>query len=446
MKSKSLFVSMLIILIVATCYSSADVYADNSKTTEILLGKNYTWTLKKDEYYYKFTVNKSGKLHIDIESEGLLYACLLDQSKKHKYDQDFDQEELCLNLDWDNSTGDTEKYVGDIPVIAGTYYLKVNSMCIKHNVSLKISFTSSNESIVESQSSKYDTIAQAPTVSLNKKYTGYIAGEAYRMSPVEDREDYYRFTIKEKDSYSILFEKNKNFKIGIAVYDSKKRIVLFDYICCGTMSNKFARVLDKGDYYLHIFHWDGYCTRTDDSFGYKFSISQTDKHKYGSPTWKWDGTSKAVATFTCQYNENHTKKINAKITSKVTKKATVNTSGTKQYTATVTLNGKTYKKTKTVTYYLFDKSKTGIQKYNNNLYYVKKGIKDASFTGFAKYGTKWYYVVKGKVDTTKLGVVKGKVNGVSAIWYVKNGKVQLSFTGTVKINNKNYKIIKGKVQ
>ena len=171
-------------------------------------------------------------------------------------------------------------------------------------------------------------------------------------------------------------------------------------------------------------------------------------HNYGTPTWKWTGTTKAVATFTCKNDSSHTKKVTANITSKVTKKATTTTVGTKTYTATVTLNGKTYTKTKTAKYYVFDKSKTGLQKYsgNGNLYYVKNGVKDASFTGFAKYGNNWYYVIKGIVNAKKLGVFKGKVNGVSATWYVKDGKVQLSFTGTVTINKKKYKVVKGKVQ
>ncbi len=178
----------------------------------------------------------------------------------------------------------------------------------------------------------------------------------------------------------------------------------------------------------------------------RYAKEAPNSHSYGSPTWKWTGTDKAVATFVCKNDSSHVKKVTAKISVKTIKKATINAAGKKKYTAKVTLNGKTYQNTKTVEYYLFDKSKTGIQKYNGVMYYTKKGIKLASFTGFAKYSGNWYYVKSGKVNSSLTAIVKGKVNGEKASWYVKNGKVRLDFTGTVKIGSKTYKIKKGKVQ
>ena len=167
-------------------------------------------------------------------------------------------------------------------------------------------------------------------------------------------------------------------------------------------------------------------------------------HSWGTPKWTWTGTTKAVATFTCKTDSSHTKKMTGTITGKVTTKATVTTAGTKTYTATVTLNGKAYTTTKTEKIYMFDKSKTGIQKYNNALYFVKNGVQYTSFTGFAKYGNNWYYVVKGKVDTTKKDVLKGTVNGESGWWFVSGGKVQ--FIDSVEKNSSGWWCIqKGKV-
>ena len=167
-------------------------------------------------------------------------------------------------------------------------------------------------------------------------------------------------------------------------------------------------------------------------------------HSWGTPKWTWTGTTKAVAAFTCKTDSSHTKKVAGKITNKVTTKATVTAAGTKTYTATVTLNGKTYKATKTEKIYLFDKSFTGIKKYNNVLYYVKNGIQYTSFTGFAKYGSDWYYVEKGKVDTTKKDVLKGTVNGESGWWFISGGKVQ--FIDSVEKNSSGWWCIqKGKV-
>ena len=167
-------------------------------------------------------------------------------------------------------------------------------------------------------------------------------------------------------------------------------------------------------------------------------------HSYGDPAWTWNGYTKAAAKFTCKTNSGHTKAAAATITNKVTKQATVTAAGTRTYTATVTFNGKVYTNTRNETIYVFDKSSTGIQKYNNALYYTKNGVQDTSFTGFAKYGNDWYYVVKGKVDTSKKDVIKGTVNGQSGWWYVSGGKVQ--FTDSVERNSNGWWYIKnGKV-
>lgn len=168
-------------------------------------------------------------------------------------------------------------------------------------------------------------------------------------------------------------------------------------------------------------------------------------HNYGAPTWKWTGTSKAVATFTCRRDESHYRKRIAEITSKITQKATLTKAGVMTYTATATLDDKTYKTTKQAAYYLFDKTKTGLQNYDGVLYYARKGVRDTEIITFAEYKGYWYYVYHGKVNTSLTGIYKGKVNGVSGSWYVKKGRVQLTYSGTVKIDGKSYKIQGGKV-
>jgi hypothetical protein len=71
-------------------------------------------------------------------------------------------------------------------------------------------------------------------------------------------------------------------------------------------------------------------------------------HSYGKPTWKWNSTNtKATATFTCA-NCGDKQVVNAKITEKVTKEAAPHVEGSKKLTATVTFEGATYTKSKTV--------------------------------------------------------------------------------------------------
>ena len=167
-------------------------------------------------------------------------------------------------------------------------------------------------------------------------------------------------------------------------------------------------------------------------------------HSYGTPVWTSTGYTKATAKFTCKNDSKHTNVATATITKKVTKNATVTAAGTRTYTATVTLNGKTYTNSKSESIYVFDKSKTCIQKYNGALYYAKNGVQDTSFTGFAKYGNDWYYVINGKVDTSKKDVRKGTVNGETAWWFISGGKVQ--FVNSVEKNENGWWVIqKGKV-
>lgn len=205
--------------------------------------------------------------------------------------------------------------------------------------------------------------------------------------------------------------------------------------------------------------------------GKKYTDKKTEKipageHNYGNPVWKWNGFTSATATFTCKSYSSHTKTVKASITNKVTKNATVSAAGTKTYTAKVSLNGKSYTAAKTESVYVFDKSVTGIQKYNDALYYAKNGVQDTSYTGFAKYGNDWYYVVSGKVDTSKKDVLSGTVNGQSGWWFIsggkvqfvnsveknsngwwviKNGKVDFDYTGIAKNSNGWWRIVKGKV-
>ena len=71
-------------------------------------------------------------------------------------------------------------------------------------------------------------------------------------------------------------------------------------------------------------------------------------HSWGTPTWSWNGTTSATATFKCS-KCGATQSVSAKITSAETTPATCTTAGVKTYTATVTFNSKNYYDTKTET-------------------------------------------------------------------------------------------------
>ena len=71
-------------------------------------------------------------------------------------------------------------------------------------------------------------------------------------------------------------------------------------------------------------------------------------HKYGTPVFTWSKDySTAEATFTCENDKTHVKKVDAKITSE-TVDATCETAGKNVYTATIEFDGKTYTDSKEV--------------------------------------------------------------------------------------------------
>ena len=74
-----------------------------------------------------------------------------------------------------------------------------------------------------------------------------------------------------------------------------------------------------------------------------------DSHTYGEPEFNWSlGCSSCTATFTCTDEDcDYTQTVDCKVTSETIAEANDETGETKEYTATCTINGKTYSDTKT---------------------------------------------------------------------------------------------------
>ena len=72
-------------------------------------------------------------------------------------------------------------------------------------------------------------------------------------------------------------------------------------------------------------------------------------HAWGQPAWTWTGTESASAVFTCGNDVSHTQTLTAAVTSQVTTEPGCESTGVRTYTATVTLEGRTYTDTKTET-------------------------------------------------------------------------------------------------
>ena len=72
-------------------------------------------------------------------------------------------------------------------------------------------------------------------------------------------------------------------------------------------------------------------------------------HAWGQPAWTWTGTESASAAFTCGNDASHAQTLTAAVTSQVTTEPGCESTGVRTYTATVTLEGRTYTDTKTET-------------------------------------------------------------------------------------------------
>lgn len=88
-----------------------------------------------------------------------------------------------------------------------------------------------------------------------------------------------------------------------------------------------------------------YCEATDT----RTDAGSATGHDWDEPVWSWSQDGKTcTVTFTCQNDSSHTEQPEVNVTSEVTVPATCTDDGTTTYTASIELNGQTYKDSKDV--------------------------------------------------------------------------------------------------
>lgn len=88
-----------------------------------------------------------------------------------------------------------------------------------------------------------------------------------------------------------------------------------------------------------------YCEATDT----RTDAGSATGHDWDEPVWNWSQDGKTcTVTFTCQNDSSHTEQPEVNVTSEVTVPATCTDDGTTTYTASIELNGQTYKDSKDV--------------------------------------------------------------------------------------------------
>ena len=375
-----------------------------SQARQIALGEEVSYSQGKGEIkFFKITINKSGYLNIDlIKSDRIVEFSLVDSTGKKEY--------YCFTPDY-NYNLDCFTESKTMPVLAGTYYIKVRDYINMDDqtgtVKFTTKFTSSEESFVETLSSRYDTIPTAKAINLDKDYKGFLTGYISQWGKhvyFEDSEDMYRFVAPNDDIYIIDIGKENDALLSVYIVDSSgKELSYYSYGYGDGLNNSEQVSLKKGTYYLKVAYNNG-----DGKYNVKVSKAYTGFMKKGND-WYY------------------------------VVKGKVDTS--KKDVIKGTVNGES-------AWWFVNGGKVqfvdSVEKNSNGWWCIQKGKVNFNFTGFAKNEYGWWYCKGGKVDFNKKDVMKGTVNGESAWWFVSGGKVQ--FVNSVEKNSNGWWVIQnGKV-
>ncbi len=185
------------------------------------------------------------------------------------------------------------------------------------------------------------------------------------------------------------------------------------------------------------------CTECDDiSDTLYFENGNELGHDYSNPVFKWNSYDAVLTTFTCSYNSNHTKRINATITSEETKIPTCTATGIKTHTATVSFNNNTYTDTKEETIPMIDHN------YVDGKCTVcneeePKYIKDGEYIYFGTYPQSEVTDIN---ITTKLNTLSGTLptstnnnNWTSYGYYIEGNISNYMWYQDIEYNNEKYR-------
>ncbi len=453
-------------------------YVSASEYTDISLGKKVSYThLAGETNDFKVKVNKSGLLHIDVESDQSgIHVVLLDSNgHANSYRGD-----ICY---YDYNKGYCDLHM-DIPVLSGTYYIRLDHSKgnfgyngkDRFNVSLKTSFTEIEESFLESETARYDYISQAKNIRLGNTYKGLLVSYLNNI-PVNDIQDMYAFTVLSDGKYYLDLKKGLANELTISILDSNGGIIFEDDFDDYNDTYNLSKYMKKGKYYLKISKYDSY----DDTCKYdkySFVITQdpnviSTRYK-GSAGWYYVNKKGDVDPNYTGFAENSNGWWyieNGKVTFRKNDviKGKVNgrdgwwfVKGSKvQFVNSVEKNSNGWWK---ITNGRVDFSYTGIAKNSYGWWRIvngkvdfncnsvekneygwwkcRGGKVDFNFTGVAKNAYGWWYCRNGKVDFGFNGIGTNQYGS----WYCRGGKVDFNYNGTVSYNGRTYRIRGGKVQ
>ena len=206
----------------------------------INFNKEYNGQIAKndDKDFYKITLDKSGRINIDITAA--VYAI-----DYYLYNESAN---VVLKSTYQRSndiTGESQRnYILDL--VSGDYYFCVlRSDGRTGNYHFNVDYTPANESFTESQSEFNNKFETASSIELNTEYVGQLASN--------DDTDFYKFTIKSSDKYIV--RSTGNFKyVDYYVYDTKGNEKSHNYVDWNDTAKRHFYTkeveLDAGTYYF----------------------------------------------------------------------------------------------------------------------------------------------------------------------------------------------------
>lgn len=270
-KLLAVLLAVIMILSVAPNVTFTASAAGNSisTATSISLGYSYSGELTSSNKndYYKFTLSNSGSITINCGLQGSTHIIVYDSRESTVYDE--------------YSPAYGTSYSETVHLTSGTYYLRFNNFAANNgNYNFKLFFTSANESFAETQGGSNNTIATASSISIGNTYYGQIA--------LNDRTDYYKFTLSKPASLIISCTLQGATKIGI--YNTSNSKVWEEITAAYGTSYSKTIELSSGTYYL-LFNLLAYYAMGP----YNFKLSVSDNT---NPTGQISSTNNASASQT----------------------------------------------------------------------------------------------------------------------------------------------------
>ena len=363
--------------------------------------------------YYKFTLDKTGKVELKINA-------MIEGSSYFLYDSDENEIWKKTAQYWDENNKKCN-IRENFDLNAGTYYLLINKYFDYDGFyTLTTKFTPSNETFSEAQYGSNNDFDVANTVNLNKTYNGQLS--------ITDSKDYYKFNISKNGNVNLKISANIEGS-NYYLYDSneneiwKKTAQYWDNNSKKLSINNTIQ-LKKGTYYFLVERYFDY------SGSYNFSINQKvnnteikatsiklNKKSYtlgvGQKFTLKATVSPTKANQKCKWTSSNSKIASVDKNGKVVAKKI----GTINITATTT-NGK-----KAICKITVKKAPTGI-KLNRTKLTIKKG---------RKYTLK-ATLPKGSLNTLKWTTSNGRIATVNSKGLV-TGKKKGKATITVKTYN-----------